>query len=44
MNETILTWNVPNWITVVLMAALGFAAIGLVTNSVTKMSAKNASN
>lgn len=28
MNETILTWNVPNWITVVLMAILGFAVIG----------------
>ncbi len=28
MNETILTWNVPNWITVVLMAVLGFAVFG----------------
>lgn len=43
-GSTILTWNVPNWITVVLMAVLGFAAIGLVANSVNKMSAKNASN
>jgi hypothetical protein len=43
-SETILTWNVPNWITVVLMAVLGFAAIGLVANSMNKLSAKNASN
>lgn len=42
-GETILTWNVTNWITVVLMAVLGFAAIGLVANSVNKMSAKNES-
>jgi hypothetical protein len=41
-GPTILTWNVPNWITVVLMAVLGFAAIGLVANSVNKMSANNA--
>ena len=24
MNESILTWNVTNWITVILMAATGF--------------------
>ena len=30
MDEKILTWNVPNWITVVLMAAVGFTALGLV--------------
>jgi hypothetical protein len=40
-GETILTWNVTNWITVVLMAVLGFAAIGLIVNSMNKMSAKN---
>lgn len=43
MNETILTWNVPNWITVVLMAVLGFAAIGLVGNVIVKAKA-NATN
>lgn len=43
-GPTILTWNVPNWITVVLMAVLGFAAIGLVANATNKMSAKDASN
>ena len=30
MQETILTWNVTNWITVVLMAALGFLLLALV--------------
>lgn len=35
-GETILSWNVANWITVVLMAALGFAAIGLVANTTKK--------
>lgn len=34
MNETILTWNVPNWITVVIMAVLGFAVIGAVAHLV----------
>lgn len=24
MNENILTWNFPNWVTIVLMAAVGF--------------------
>lgn len=27
-ESVILTWNVPNWITVVLMVAVGFAVIG----------------
>jgi hypothetical protein len=40
-GQTIISWNVANWITIVLMAALGFAAIGLVANSVNKMSTKN---
>lgn len=43
-GETILTWNVPNWITVVLMAVLGFAAIGLIAKSVNKLSTKNETN
>lgn len=29
MNENILTWNFANWITVILMAAIGFTLIGL---------------
>jgi len=28
-ESTILSWNVTNWITVLLMAAVGFALIGL---------------
>lgn len=43
-GPTILTWNVPNWITVVLMAVLGFAVIGLVANQTKKLSNNNASN
>ena len=30
MEESILTWNVANWITVILMAAIGFSLLGLV--------------
>lgn len=44
MNETILTWNVPNWITVVLMAVLGFAAFGLVAGTLAKMKARDDAN
>ena len=29
MNENILAWNVTNWITVILMAAIGFFLLGL---------------
>ena len=28
-ESTILSWNVTNWFTVILMAAIGFALIGL---------------
>lgn len=27
-DENIVTWNVTNWITVVLMVAIGFALVG----------------
>ena len=37
MNETIISWNVANWITVVLMAILGFALIGAGTNFVMRV-------
>jgi hypothetical protein len=30
MDETILTWNITNWITVVIMAALGFLLLALI--------------
>jgi hypothetical protein len=29
VNENILAWNVTNWITVILMAAVGFFLLGL---------------
>jgi hypothetical protein len=28
MDENIVTWNVTNWITVVLMVAIGFTGLG----------------
>lgn len=35
-QETIISWTPANWITVVLMVALGFAFIGMVTRIVQK--------
>ena len=32
MDEKIVTWNVTNWITVVLMVALGFVTLGWLQN------------
>lgn len=32
MEENFLTWNLPNWITVVLMVVLSFAILGAVAN------------
>lgn len=29
MDGTILSWNFTNWVTVVLMAAVGFALVGV---------------
>jgi len=29
MERTIISWNLPNWITVMLMAAAGYAVLGL---------------
>jgi hypothetical protein len=37
MDETIISWTVPNWITVVLMVALGFMVIGLAGKIIGKM-------
>lgn len=28
MNENIIAWNVTNWVTVILMAAIGFFVLG----------------
>jgi len=29
MNENIIAWNVTNWVTVILMAAIGFFLVGI---------------
>ena len=31
MDEKIITWNVPNMVTICLMAFLGFAMLGVIT-------------
>lgn len=36
MEETVIDWTVPNWITVCLMAFLGFAVVGLITKAIVK--------
>lgn len=41
MEETVLDWTVPNWITVVLMVILGFAIIGAIAKMLAKMQAKS---
>jgi hypothetical protein len=30
-EDTILTWNAANWITVIIMVVLGFAVMGMVS-------------
>lgn len=34
MEQSLLTWNVPNFVSVCLMAALGMAIFGFVTKTV----------
>jgi hypothetical protein len=29
MERTIISWNLPNWITILLMAGAGYAVLGL---------------
>jgi hypothetical protein len=29
MERTLISWNLPNWITIVLMAAAGYAVLGV---------------
>jgi hypothetical protein len=29
MDRTLISWNIPNWITVLLMAAAGYAVLAL---------------
>jgi hypothetical protein len=35
-DQTILSWNVTNWITVVLMAAVGFGILAIILNAWSK--------
>ena len=35
-NSNIIAWNATNWVTVILMAAIGFALLGLVQKYVSK--------
>lgn len=34
MDRTVISWNLPNWITVVLMAAAGYLVVGLIAQVV----------
>lgn len=34
MNENIIAWNFTNWITVLLMAAIGFFLLGIVQKAI----------
>jgi hypothetical protein len=34
MERSVITWSVENWITVTLMAVVGFAALTLITQGV----------
>lgn len=42
MEDSIITWNVPNWITVLLMVFLGFFLIGFFGQSWQKWRGSNA--
>lgn len=42
MEENIITWNLPNWITVVLMVTLSFAALGAIAGFARKKNAPQA--
>lgn len=44
MNDTIISWNIPNWITITLMAAIGIVLFGLIEKAVVNaQGAQNAS-
>lgn len=36
MTENIISWNVANWVTVVIMALLGFALFTLIAKTISK--------
>jgi len=39
-EETIISWNFANWLTVIIMAALGFALLGFAVKVYQKRSGK----
>lgn len=39
-RETLITWNVPNWITVILMVTVGFFVLGAAGNVLRSFGAK----
>jgi len=41
MDENIISWNVTNWITVVLMVAIGYTLLGLLQNWYAKKNGTN---
>lgn len=36
MTENIISWNVANWVTVILMALLGYALFVLISKTISK--------
>jgi hypothetical protein len=42
-EETILSWNAANWITVLIMVVLGFAVLGMISQIVKQRRAAAAS-
>lgn len=36
MTENIISWNVANWVTVILMALLGYAVFVLISKTIAK--------
>lgn len=39
MERTIISWNLMNWVTVVIMAALGYAALGAIAQVIKRQNA-----
>ena len=39
-DETIISWNFANWVTIIVMAALGFALLGFAAKVYQKRSGK----
>lgn len=40
MEPTVITWNFTNWVTIVIMALIGFLIYGLVVRGVLKIKQK----